>query len=209
MHKEKQKDKNEKQVKKKKTKLDNLDSSRKNRNKDQKRVDGGGTQSPRTDSTSPIHSSISGNEKRRTPICSSPTKKKQTAKKSKPQLPTTSAHYPFILVKAKTTFSETLQGKQLIKERVLNLESYKAYKVIQNIIKSCGWAAFYGKPDEGVLQLVREFYASMEEKKDDKVFMWDNWEIIISEAINELIGAPNHEEDNYSVLMDEGVDTKS
>lgn len=27
-----------------------------------------------------------------------------------------------------------------------------------------------------------------------------------SEAINELIEAPNHEEDNYSILMDEEVD---
>lgn len=104
-----------------------------------------------------------------------------------------------MLVKDKATVNETLQGKQLIKKRELNLESYKAYIVIQNIIKSCGWVAFYGKLDKGVLQLVREFYANVEEKEDDKVFVRDKWVMITSKAINELIGAPNREEDDYSI----------
>lgn len=62
------------------------------------------------------------------------------------------------------------------------------------------------KLDEGVLQL-EEFYTTLEERVDDKVFVRGKWISMSSEAINKLIRAPDYEEDEYSVLMDDGVDT--
>lgn len=90
------------------------------------------------------------------------------AKKSKGHQSSTTAHYPFIFTKAKKSFTETIQG---IKERALDFDSYGANKVIQDIIKRLGWNEFYKKPDEGVLQLLKEFYANLEERINDKVFV--------------------------------------
>lgn len=41
---------------------------------------------------------------------------------------------------------------------------------------------------------------------DDKIFVGGKW-VDVSEAINNLTGALNHEENYYSVLMEEGLDT--
>lgn len=74
-----------------------------------------------------------------------PPRRKALAKKSKASLSTYIAtlstyiaHYPFILVKAKTVFDETIKGKQLTKERALGLENYETDKVIQDIITYLG-----------------------------------------------------------------------
>lgn len=56
--------------------------------------------------------------------------------------------------------------------------------------------------------MVREFYTNSEEKVKNKAFVNGKWVTMTSEIINELISAPDHEEDDYSVLMDEGVKTK-
>lgn len=69
----------------------------------------------------------------------------------------------------------------------MDLESYKANKVVMDIIKSLGWTTICGKPDEGVLQLVREFYANLKEK-EDKVFVRGKWAIMTSELINKMVG---------------------
>lgn len=42
---------------------------------------------------------------------------------------------------------------------------------------------------------------------DDKVFVRQEWVDISNGAINNLIGAPVHEENDYSVIMEEGLDT--
>lgn len=55
--------------------------------------------------------------------------------------------------------------------------------------------------------MVKEFSANLEDRVDDKVFAIGNSINMLNEAIKKLIGAPNHEEDDYSVLMDEGVET--
>lgn len=47
----------------------------------------------------------------------------------------------------------------------------------------------------------------MEDRVDDKVFVRGKWISLSSEAINKLLGAPNHEKDDYFVLMDERVET--
>lgn len=59
----------------------------------------------------------------------------------------------------------------------------------------------------GVLQVVKEFYANLEERVDDKVFVRGKWVNISSMAINNLIGALEHEKDDYSVLMEERLHT--
>lgn len=110
------------------------------------------------------------------------------------------------MTKAKTAFDERIIGKEPIMERVLDLENYDIEKVILDIITSLGWVELCNKPDEEELQLVREFYANLKEG-EDKVFVKDKLVTMTSKAINKLIGAPNHEIE-YSVLMDEGVDTK-
>lgn len=58
-----------------------------------------------------------------------------------------------------------------------------------------------------VLHLVKEFYANLEEMIDDKVFVKGKWVDISSLAINKLIGSMKREEDDISVLMEEGLDT--
>lgn len=57
------------------------------------------------------------------------------------------------------------------------------------------------------MQLVMEFYSNLEEGVDDKVFLRGKWINRSSEAINKLIGGPDHEEDKYSAIVDEGVET--
>lgn len=44
------------------------------------------------------------------------------------------------------------------------------------------------RPDDGALQLVKEFYANLEEKVVDKVIVRGKWISMFSEAINKLIG---------------------
>lgn len=97
------------------------------------------------------------------------------------------AHYPFISAKAKTVFDETIKEKQLIKERALGLESCGTDKVILDIMTSLGWTKLCKKPDEGTLKLVREFYANLEKKVEDKVFIRGKWVTITSDIINKLI----------------------
>lgn len=53
---------------------------------------------------------------------------------------------------------------------------------------------------------MKEFYANLEQRVEDKVFMRGKWVDVSSEAINSLISAPEHEEDDYFVLM-EGLET--
>lgn len=59
------------------------------------------------------------------------------------------------------------------------------------------------------MQQLKEVYAYLEEKVDDKVFARGKWVIMTSEAINKIIGPPDHEEDECLVLVDEGVRQKS
>lgn len=47
----------------------------------------------------------------------------------------------------------------------------------------------------------------LEDRIDDKVFVRGKWISLSSEAINKLLGAPNHEKDDYFVLMDERAET--
>lgn len=51
----------------------------------------------------------------------------------------------------KRAFTETIHGKQPIKERALDLDNYGTYKALQDIIRSLGWTQLYKKPDEGIL----------------------------------------------------------
>lgn len=127
--------------------------------------------------------------------------------KSKGQQSSATVHYPSIFAKAKKSFTETVQGKLSIKEKVLYLDRNGKDKEVQDIIKSLGQIEFYNKPDEGILQLVKKFYVNLEGRVDDKVFLRGKWINMLSEKINKLIGAPDHEEDEYFVLMDEEVET--
>lgn len=71
---------------------------------------------------------------------------------------------------------------------------------VKEIINYLGWKKLCEKR-EGVLQLIKEFYANLDEREDDNVFVRKKWVVISSGAINNLIGAPDHEEDDYSVLI--------
>lgn len=99
---------------------------------------------------------------------------------------------------------ETIQGKQVIKESALNLDNIGT-DALKEIINCLGWKKLCDKL-EGLLQLVKEFYANIEESVYEKVFVSQKQVDISSLAINNLIGAPEHEEDDYSILM-EGLDT--
>lgn len=59
----------------------------------------------------------------------------------------------------------------------------------------------------GVLQVVKEFYANLEERVDDKVFVRGKWVKISSVVINNPIRTPEQEEDDNLVLMEECLDT--
>lgn len=87
------------------------------------------------------------------------------------------------------------------------MESASTDPKIKEIIASLGWTKFCEKRREGVLQVVKEFYVNLEERVEDKVFLRGKWIYVSSEAINNLISAPEHEEDDYSVLMEEGLET--
>lgn len=56
--------------------------------------------------------------------------------------------------------------------------------------------------------MVREFYANLAEMRNENIFVRGVRVMLTSETINKLVEAPDHEEENYSVLMEEGVDTK-
>lgn len=42
---------------------------------------------------------------------------------------------------------------------------------MKEIINCLGWKKIYKKLDEGALQLVKEFYANLHERVDNKVFV--------------------------------------
>lgn len=90
----------------------------------------------------------------------------------------------------------------------MDLESYGIGKVILDITTSLGWTKLCRKLEVGALLLVMDVYVNLEEKAKDKEFVRGKLVTMTSEAINKLIGAPNHEEDDYLILMDEGVDTQ-
>lgn len=76
---------------------------------------------------------------------------------------------------------------------------------VKEIINYLGWRKFCGKTKEGVLQVVKEFYVNLEERVDGKVFVRGKWVDVSSMTIINLIGPPKYEEDDYSVLMEEGI----
>lgn len=89
----------------------------------------------------------------------------------------------------------------------MDLDSIGKEKEVKYIINCLDWKEFFKKLDEGVLQLIEEFYANRNERVDDKVYAKGIWINMSSETINNLIGALDHEEDRYSLVMDERVDT--
>lgn len=74
------------------------------------------------------------------------------------------------------------------------LENFGTKKEIQEIIKCLDWEDFYKKLDQGVLQLVQEFYANLDEGVDNKVIVRGKWFNMSNETIYKLIGAPDHDE---------------
>lgn len=66
----------------------------------------------------------------------------------------------------------------------MDLESFYKDKVIPDIINSHEWTKLCRKPYEGALQLVRKFYANMEDKVEDKVFVREKWVTMTNEAVN-------------------------
>lgn len=54
---------------------------------------------------------------------------------------------------------------------------------------------------------MKAFYANLEERLEDRVFVRGKWVDVSSEAINNLIGAPKHNKDDYTMLMEEGQET--
>lgn len=62
------------------------------------------------------------------------------------------------------------------------------------------------KASGGVLPVIKEFYANMEEKVEDKLSVTGRWIEISSIVINNQFNALNHEEDDYSTLM-EGIES--
>lgn len=69
----------------------------------------------------------------------------------------------------------------------MDLISFKNDKNILDIIAAVGWTTFCGKPDEGALNMVKEFYANLEQIKDDKVFVHGHWVVVSGEIINTLL----------------------
>lgn len=63
------------------------------------------------------------------------------------------------------------------------------HKEVKEIINYLGCKKFYRKLEEGVLQIVKDFNANLVERVDDKVLLEE------SGLINNLIEAPEHEED--------------
>lgn len=53
----------------------------------------------------------------------------------------------------------------------MELESFGIDKKVKDIIKCLGRKELCKKLDEGVLQIVKEFYANLDENVDDKVFV--------------------------------------
>lgn len=151
-----------------KTNLDNLDLVERTETKTMGKLIQEEPKAPTQ--TSPSLSPQIEVEKKKEESAALPPRKKQITKKSKTPLPATLDHYPLVSDKVKTTFSEILQREATyIKERALDLKSYKADKVIMDIIKNLAWTTFYGKRDVGILQPVREFHANLEE--EDRVFV--------------------------------------
>lgn len=66
------------------------------------------------------------------------TRRKMIAKNSTRHQSSVTAHYSFISTKTKKSFTKTVQGKQPIKERTLDLDSYGTDKEVQDIIKNLG-----------------------------------------------------------------------
>lgn len=55
--------------------------------------------------------------------------------------------------------------------------------------------------------MVKEFYANLEDRDNDQVLVREKWTNMLSEATKKHFGAHDHEEGDYSVLMDEGIET--
>lgn len=62
--------------------------------------------------------------------------------------------------------------------------------LIKDIVNNIGWMKFCEKSSEGELQVVKDFYANLEERVEDKVFVRRKWFYVLSEAINNMIDAP-------------------
>lgn len=59
-----------------------------------------------------------------------------------------------------------------------------------------------------VLPMIKEFYANLQQEGVDvKVFVIGQWVDIFSSTINIIFNTPYHEEDDYSIVMGEGVQT--
>lgn len=69
----------------------------------------------------------------------------------------------------------------------VDLDSFDTNKEAKEIIQCLCWTMFSMRPDDGALQLVKEFYANLEEKVVDKVIVRGKWISMFSEAINKLI----------------------
>lgn len=96
-------------------------------------------------------------------------------------------YYPFILDKARKCSKKiSRESKQLRKEPW----TWKELAQTMNCLK---WKKFCEKIEEVVMHLVKEFYANIGGRLDDKVFVLD----VSSVVINNLIGALEHEEDDY------------
>lgn len=74
------------------------------------------------------------------------------------------------------------------------------HKEVKEIINYLGCKKFCRKLEEGVLHKVKDFIANLVERVDDKVLLEE------SGLINNLLEALEHEEDDYSVVMEEGLD---
>lgn len=56
-----------------------------------------------------------------------------------------------------------------------------------------------------MLKVVKEFYVNLEDGVENKIFVRGKWVDVSSEAINNLISGSEHDEEKYSVLMEEGL----
>lgn len=78
--------------------------------------------------------------------------RKILAKKTRVQQPPRFVHYPFNSAKEKKLFRETIQGKQAMKERALDLDSSGSTDSdAKRIINFLRWKKFCRKWEEGVL----------------------------------------------------------
>lgn len=58
-----------------------------------------------------------------------------------------------------------------------------------------------------MLPLEKEFYANLKGMVNDKVFVKGEWTDFSSLVLNELHGSPDHNNEEYTKLLEEGVGT--